>query len=126
MRINNYNSLYKTDKKIEPFIDTGAYTAYKNIPLGIKGVYVFTDFITGKPLYVGKAKDLHKRLYSYTALGYGTACKKWREITGRHLGVGLLAFKSDDNYLLEDYFIKTFRIKTISPLNALKSNEVRR
>jgi hypothetical protein len=25
-------SLYKTDKKIKPFIDTGAYTAYKKIP----------------------------------------------------------------------------------------------
>ena len=66
-------SLYKTNKKIEPFIDTGAYTGYKKIPLGIKGVYVFYDFITGKVLYAGKAKDLHKRLYSYTALGYGTA-----------------------------------------------------
>jgi excinuclease UvrABC nuclease subunit len=108
MRINNYNSLYKTDKKIEPFIDTGAYTAYKNIPLGIKGVYVFTDFITGKPLYVGKAKDLRKRLYSYTALGYGTAFKKLQEIEKKHESIGLLAFKSDDNYLLEDYFIKTF------------------
>jgi len=107
-RINNYNSLYNIDQKPEPFIDTGAYTAYKKIPLGIKGVYVFYDFITGKVLYAGKAKDLRKRLYSYTALGYGTACKKWRDITSRHLGIGLLAFKSDDNYLLEDYFIKTF------------------
>jgi len=108
MCINNYNSLYKTDKKIEPFIDTGAYTAYKKIPLGIKGVYVFTDFLTGKALYVGKAKDLRKRLYSYTALGYGTAYKKWQEITNKHIAVDLSAYKCDDNYLLEDYFIKKY------------------
>ena len=107
MRINNTYSLYKTDQKPEPFIDAGAYTGYKKIPLGIKGIYVFYDFITGKVLYAGKAKDLRKRLYSWTALGYGTAFKKWQEITKKHLGVGLLAFKSEDNFLLEDYFIKT-------------------
>jgi excinuclease UvrABC nuclease subunit len=107
-RINNYNSLYNTDQKPEPFIDTGAYTGYQKIPLGIKGVYVFYDFITGKVLYAGKAKDLRKRLYSYTKARYGTACKKWRAITGKHLAVGVLGFKSEDNYLLEDYFIKSY------------------
>lgn len=108
MRINNRYSLYKTSEKLTPFVDAGAYTGYKKIPLGIKGVYVFYDFITGKVLYAGKAKNLRKRLYSWTALGYGTAFKKWQEITKRHYGVGLLAFKSEDNFLLEDYFIKTF------------------
>ncbi|OQC53672.1 MAG: UvrABC system protein C [Parcubacteria group bacterium ADurb.Bin016] len=107
-RINNYNSLYNIDQKPEPFIETGAYTAYKKIPLGIKGVYIFYDFITGRALYVGKAKDLRKRLYSYTKASYGTACEKFKEITDKHLAVGLLAFTCDDNYLLEDYFIKTF------------------
>ena len=101
-------SLYKTSKKIKPFIDTGAYTGYKKIPLGTKGVYVFYDFFTSKVLYVGKAKDLRKRLYSWTALGYGTAFDKWQEITKKHLAVGLLAFKSKDNFLLEDYFIRRY------------------
>ena len=108
MRINNRYSLYKTDQKPEPFIDTGAYTGYKKIPLGIKGVYVFSEWLTGKVLYVGKAKDLRKRVYSYTHAKYGTAFKKWQEITKKHYGVSLLAFKSEDNFLLEDYFIKTF------------------
>jgi len=92
----------------EPFIETGAYTGYKKIPLGIKGVYVFKDFITGQILYAGKAKDLRKRLYSYTQATYGTAYKKWQEITQKHYAVDLLAYKCDDNYLLEDYFIKKF------------------
>lgn len=92
----------------QPFIETGAYTAYKKIPLGIKGVYVFTDAITGKVLYAGKAKDLRKRLYSYTKATYGTACEKWQEITKKHYGVSLLAYKCDDNYLLEDYLIKKY------------------
>lgn len=108
MRINNTYSLYKTGEKLTPFVDTGAYAGYKKIPLGIKGVYVFYDFITGKVLYAGKAKDLRKRLYSYTQATYGTAFKKWREITKKHYGVGLLAFKSEKNFLLEDFFIKTF------------------
>lgn len=108
MCINNRYSLYKINKIPEPFINMGAYTAYKKIPLGIKGVYIFADFITGKPLYVGKAKDLRKRLYSYTDLGYGTAFKKMQEIEKKHESIGVLAFKSEDNSLLEDYFIKIF------------------
>jgi len=100
-------SLYKTDRKLKPFINTGACGGYKKIPLGIKGVYVFYDFITGEVLYVGKAKDLRKRLYSWTALGYGTAFEKWQKIAEKHYSVGLLAFKSEKNFLLEDYLIKT-------------------
>jgi excinuclease UvrABC nuclease subunit len=92
----------------EPFIIAGAYTGYKKIPLGIKRVYVFKDFMTGEILYAGKAKDLRKRIYSYTQATYGTACEKWREITQKHYGIDLLAYKCDDNYLLEDYFIKKY------------------
>jgi len=52
MRINNTYSLYKTDQKPEPFIDMGAYTGYKKIPLGIKGIYVFYDFIKRGQLFI--------------------------------------------------------------------------
>jgi len=79
---------------------------YTQIPLGVKGVYVFYDVYTDKLLYVGKSKDLRKRVYQYTTLGYGPASDKYNKITDKHDIVGLLAYKADDNYLLEDYLIK--------------------
>ncbi len=106
MCINNYNSLYKTGKNIEPFIETDADEGYKKIPLGIKGVYIFKDRETRQILYAGKAKDLRKRIYQYTHLGYGKAFDKYQRIADKHYFIDLLVFKSDDNYLLEDYFIK--------------------
>jgi len=108
MRINNRYSLYKTGEKLTPFVDTGADTGYKKIPLGIKGVYVFKDKNTGQVLLAGKAKDLRKRIYQYTHLGYGKAFDKYQKIAGRYSTIDLLAYKCEDNFLLEDYFIKTF------------------
>jgi excinuclease UvrABC nuclease subunit len=109
MRINNYNSLYRNGQKLEPFIASPLCFAYEQIPLGIKGIYVFFDFNTGELLYIGKSKDLRKRLYSYAELGYGSAYEKINKILEKHNDIEVLAFKSDDNYLLEDDLIKQYK-----------------
>jgi len=109
MRINNSNSLYRNGQKLEPFIASPLCFAYKEIPLGVKGVYALCDFDNGEVLYIGKAKDLRKRLYSYAELGYGGAYEKVSEILKSHNDIEVLAFKDDRNYLLEDELIKQYK-----------------
>lgn len=103
MRIKDTYSLYKD----EPFLDMELCIDYTQIPLGVKGVYVFYDIITDEVLYIGKAKDLRKRVYQYTTLGYGKASEKYDRIIDKEANpIGLLLYKSDENYLLEDELIK--------------------
>lgn len=74
----------------------------------ITGVYIFYDN-TNKPIYIGKANNLRKRVASYTKKDTGT---KEKEILIRAIRIEKIIAKSElEALLLEDNLIKKFKPK---------------
>jgi excinuclease ABC subunit C len=73
------------------------------------GVYRFRD-VDGRVLYVGKAKDLHKRVATYVRTGAGAPDGRIREMVARAHDLEVIVAASEtEALLLEDNLIKESR-----------------
>jgi excinuclease ABC subunit C len=72
------------------------------------GVYLFKDR-SGKPLYIGKAKDLQKRLSSYLRAGKDQAFKSWLILRNAHSIDHIITGTEKEALILEGNLIKKHR-----------------
>jgi len=72
------------------------------------GVYLFKDR-SGKPLYIGKAKDLQKRLSSYLRTGKDQAFKSWLILKNSHSLDHIITATEKEALILEGNLIKKHR-----------------
>jgi excinuclease ABC subunit C len=72
------------------------------------GVYLFKDR-SGKALYIGKAKDLKKRLSSYFGAGRDQSSKSWLILKNAHSLDHIITATEKEALILEGNFIKKHR-----------------
>ncbi|MBW1690611.1 MAG: excinuclease ABC subunit UvrC [Deltaproteobacteria bacterium] len=72
------------------------------------GVYLFKNR-AGRVLYVGKAKDLHKRLCSYFSAGRDQAYKSWLILRNAHSLDHIITATEKEALILEGNLIKKYR-----------------
>jgi excinuclease ABC subunit C len=79
----------------------------KNVPQG-SGVYLFKDK-SGKILYIGKAKNLNKRIYSYFSKGSNQPYKLSLILKGAHNIEHIITATEKEALILEGNLIKKYR-----------------
>jgi excinuclease ABC subunit C len=72
------------------------------------GVYLFRDG-SGRPLYIGKAKDLKKRLASYFGTGRDQTYKSWLILKHAHSLDHIITATEKEAFILEGNLIKKHR-----------------
>jgi len=102
--------------KLQGFECIGNICYYTNIPLGMAGVYVFTNeqkIVNGKEqvvYYVGKAQCLRKRLYQYAEQAYSAAYKKIQQIGDQKNEDPIVWVKyTQDNAVVENELIHSIK-----------------
>ncbi|NVM26129.1 MAG: excinuclease ABC subunit UvrC [Desulfobacterales bacterium] len=79
----------------------------KNVPQG-PGVYLFKDR-SGKVLYIGKAKNLNKRIHSYFSKGKGHPCKLSLMLMNADTIEHIVTATEKEALILEGNLIKEYR-----------------